>query len=100
MILLEQQTSEFKVLGVGKVSQVVSSAPVLSQWHPIPVQVFDVEACATSTLSHRQHILWPKAYYFILDMETVNYSVDNSQLIHTYFILGTILLPLLQLECF
>lgn len=60
-MLLEQQTSEFKVLGVGKVSQVVSSAPMSSLGQSIPVQVFHVEACATSTLTQGQHILWPKA---------------------------------------
>ena len=84
-MLLEQQTSEFKVLGVGKVSQVLSSAPVSSLGQSIPVQVFHVEACATSTLTQGQHILWPKTllarysnfYYFKLDMETVDYSVED-----------------------
>ena len=60
-MLLEQQTSEYKVLGVGKVSQVVSSAPVSSLGQSIPVQVVHGEACATSTLTQGQHILWPKA---------------------------------------
>lgn len=59
MVLLEQQTNEYKVLGVGKVSEVTSSASVSSE--EIPVQIFHVEACATSTLSQGQHILWPKA---------------------------------------
>ena len=61
MVLLKQQTSEFKVLGVGKVSQVASRASVLSLGQSIPVQVFQVEACATSALSLGQHIVWPKA---------------------------------------
>ena len=61
MVILEQQTSEFKVLGVGKVPQVASSASVSSLGQSIPVQVFHVEACATSTLSLGQHIVWPNA---------------------------------------
>ena len=61
MVLLEQQTSEFKVLGVGKVSEVASSASVSSLGQSIPVRVYHVEACATSTMSQGQHILWPKA---------------------------------------
>ena len=81
MILLEQQTSEFKVLGVGKVSQVVSSAPVLFQWHPIPVQVFHVEACATSTLSQRQHILWPKALLVRCSNLLLHIRYGNSELL-------------------
>ena len=56
MVLLEQQTSEFKVLGVGKVSQVASSASVLSLGQSIPVQVFHVEACATSTFLVQVHL--------------------------------------------
>jgi len=81
VVLLEQQTSEFKVLGVGKVSQVANSAPVLSLGHSIPVQVFHVEACATSTLSQGQHILWPKALLARYSNLLLKIRYGNSELL-------------------
>lgn len=44
-----------------KMHHQLNSASVLSLGQSIPVQVFHVKACATSTLSQGQHIFWPKA---------------------------------------
>ena len=61
MILLEQQNNENKVLGVGKVIEVSSSASPAFTRELIPVHIYHVEACATTTLSQGQQIFWPKA---------------------------------------
>ena len=61
VILLEQQSNEYKVLGVGKVVEVSSSATASSPCELIPVTVFHVEAYASNTVSQGQQILWPKA---------------------------------------
>ena len=61
MVLLEQQTNEYKVLGVGKVLHVEVTSSASSPCEMIPVQIFHVEACATSTMSQGQQMFWPKS---------------------------------------
>ncbi len=61
MVLLEQQNNDYKVLGVGKVIEVSPSASAAFPCELIPVHIFHVEACASSTMSQGQQILWPKA---------------------------------------